>query len=403
MEALTWKTEKRFVRDLIPSEINPRKITTEQETALTKSLQKFNLAEIPVLNKDNSIISGNQRTRILAALGRGDEKIDVRVPNRMLDQTELKEYMLIANTHAGEFDELLLELHFNDIEIEFQIPIFDQTHTVKEHERNNGKTDEDQVPEPATVAISKVGDVWKLGKHRVMCGDSTSELDVAAMMKGNTAELVFTDPPYRMDATGGSAQPIGRAAAKLGETIKHLCDFKPEAFLSVLKTIFNKGTMNAYVFCNKDLIPDYLNWAIANNYSFNVLFWKKPNAIPLGGQHRPDTEYIIFFRKNATWNNALEGVNYSKCLEFSRENSTPHPTMKPVALIENELYISSSLGGIVVDLFGGSGSTLIAGEKAERIVFLMETDPIFVDVIVKRWQAFTGEKAVNEATGKFFD
>src|SRR5690606_1177902 len=122
------------------------------------------------------------------------------------------------------------------------------------------------------------------------------------LMDGQKADMVFTDPPYRMQVEGGSDQPIGKAARKLGEAIKDLCDFDPQAFLGVLPTAFEKNKMNAYVFCNKDLVPDYLTWGVKAGYSFNILFWKKPNAIPLGGSHRPDVEYLLVFRKSAIWN-----------------------------------------------------------------------------------------------------
>ena len=121
MVKLSWKTEKRLIKDLMLSDINPRKISPEQKEALTKSLEKFNLADIPVLNTDNTIISGNQRLQILYDLGKESEEIDVRVPNRKLSETELKEYMLIANTHAGVFDVELLEAHFEDVKIDFEI------------------------------------------------------------------------------------------------------------------------------------------------------------------------------------------------------------------------------------------------------------------------------------------
>lgn len=135
---LSWKTEKRLVKDLMISDINPRKISKEQKEALQRSLEKFNLADIPVLNTDNTIISGNQRLQILYELGKGNEEIDVRVPNRKLTEQELKEYMLIANTHAGFFDVELLDAHFEDVEVDFDIQLIDDKGkiTVKEHQRS---------------------------------------------------------------------------------------------------------------------------------------------------------------------------------------------------------------------------------------------------------------------------
>lgn len=231
------------------------------------------------------------------------------------------------------------------------------------------------------------------GGHRLICGNSTDVNVIDKLMDGQKADMVFTDPPYRMEAQGGSNQWVGRQAAKLGESIKDLCDFDPVEFLKILPTIF-VSNMNAYVFCNKDLVPDYLNWSIKNRYAFNILFWKKPSALPLGGQHRPDTEYLLYFRKNALWNNGLKDVSYSKCLEFSRDNTTDHPTMKPIGLIANELKISSNNNSVVVDFFGGSGSTLIACEQTDRKCFMCELDPHYCDVILKRWENLTGQEAV---------
>jgi DNA modification methylase len=221
-------------------------------------------------------------------------------------------------------------------------------------------------------------------------------------MGDDVADLVFTDPPYRMAAEGGSAQPVGRAAAKLGESIKHLLDFDPPAFLEVLPSVFKRSTLNAYIFCNKDLVPDYLDWARAKGYAFNILFWKKPMAIPLGGQHRPDVEYLLFFRKQGVWMNAVDGANYSKCLDFPREESADHPTLKPVNLIANEVLISSRPGSVVVDFFGGAGSTMIACQTTSRRCLSIELDPGYVDVAVKRWQDFSKGEATLEGDGRTF-
>lgn len=124
--------------------------------------------------------------------------------------------------------------------------------------------------------------------------------------------------------------------------------------------------------------------------------------VPLNAQHRPDVEYIIYFRKNAVWNNSVDGVNYSKCLEYSRDSSTPHPTMKPVEMIENELRISSNEGSIVVDFYAGSGSTLIACERTGRQCYTAEIQPLYCDVVIRRWQNFTGKRAIHAITGEEF-
>lgn len=221
-----------------------------------------------------------------------------------------------------------------------------------------------------------------------MCGDSTDAGSVAILMDGEKADMVFTDPPYKLETEGGCKGNIGKSLQKQGSNIEFISDFNPKGFLTILPLQFKKNVLNAYIFCNKDLLPEYLDWAVNNKYSYNVLVWKKPNAIPIGDSHRPDIEYLLLFRKNAIWNNGLSGVNYSRCLEFGRELGL-HPTMKPIELIATEMRISSNSGSNILDLFGGSGSTLIACEQLGRKCYMMELDPKYCDVIRKRYWKFT--------------
>lgn len=380
------------IKDLVEAEYNPRQMTEKQAKDLEASVEKFGLVDPIVVNcnpaRKNVIIGGHQRVKIAKRLGFSI----VPVYYLDLEEKDEQELNLRLNKNLGEWDWGMLA-NF-DIE-ELKIAGFENDELAFKFNIEPDEKD-DEVPEiNEEEIICKLGDIWRLGKHRLMCGDSIRKEDVEKLMDGKKADMVFTDPPYRMDAQGGSNQPIGRAAAKLGERIKDLCEFDPEEFLQTIPIFFKSGIMNAYIFCNKDLVPDYLTWARDTGYSFNILFWKKPHAIPLGGNHRPDVEYLLLFRKSAIWNNAVQGVSYSKSLEFGRENSTSHPTMKPVELITNELKISSNKESVVVDTFLGSGSTLIACEKTNRICYGMEIDPKYCDVIVKRWEEYTGEKAVK--------
>jgi len=154
--------------------------------------------------------------------------------------------------------------------------------------------------------------------------------------------------------------------------------------------------MNLTVFCNKDLVPQYLNWATECGFAFNILVWKKPGGIPLGGSYLPDVEYCLVLRKSATFNSGLPGVQYSKVLTHSREGGL-HPTMKPVAMLANQMLIVSDANDVVMDFFLGSGSTLIAAEQLGRKCYGMEISPQYCDVVVKRWEKLTGKKAVLEA------
>lgn len=386
----------RKVEDLIPYVNNSRKHSDEQVAQISASIKEFGWTNPILIDGTNSIIAGHGRLMAARKL-----KMD-EVPTIELDHltdTQRKALVIADNKLAlnADWDNTLLTIELDELlKNGFALDILgfnqDELAALLEPEQVEGLTDEDAVPDVPEEPKTKLGDIYQLGNHRLMCGDSTSIDAVEKLMDGQKADMVFTDPPYRMEAEGGSNQPICRAAAKLGEAIKHLCDFDPVAFLNTLPTVFDKNKLNCYIFCNKDLVPDYLKWAVDAGYNFNILFWKKPNAIPLGGQHRPDVEYLLFFRKSAIWNNALKNVNYSKCLEFNRESGL-HPTMKPISMIENQLLISSNANSIVMDFFGGSGSTMIACEKLGRQARLMELDPKYCDVIVKRWEDFTGKKA----------
>lgn len=395
MEVINYK-----ITDLIAAEYNPRKIDMDALEQLKKSLATFECVEPAVVNvnpeRKGVICGGHQRVKAAKSLG-WDEFPCIEV-NLSLEKE--KELNIRLNKNTGEFDFELLEAHFDTSDlVDWGFDNDDFEHEVEEIGEVEG---EDDVPEAPEEPVSKRGDIWLLGDHRLMCGDSTSIDDVDKLMDGNKADMVFTDPPYQLETKGGCKGEIGKGLRKQGSSIEFISNFKPEDFLGVLPVVFSKNIINAYVFCNKELLPDYLMWAKNNKYSFNVLVWKKPNAIPIGGSHRPDIEYLLLFRNNAIWNNALKEVSYSRLIECSRELGL-HPTMKPVSVIENQILISSNKGSNILDFFGGSGSTLIACEKTKRKCFMMELDEKYCDVIVKRWQEFTGKEAVHAENGSKYN
>lgn len=397
--------EYKLISALEPYAKNSRTHSEKQTAQIAASIKEFGFTNPVLVDGKNGVIAGHGR--ILAAKRIGMAEVPT-IELSGLTAAQKRAYIIADNKlalNAGWDDSILADelKALGEEGFDLSLTGFEGDElSALLAEPTEGLTDEDAVPEVPEVPVTVEGDVWLLGRHRLMCGDSTSVDAVDRLMDGAKADVVFTDPPYRMDATGGSSQPIGRAAAKLGEAIAHLCEFDPVAFLAALPLAFSKGKMSAYIFCNKDLVPDYLNWGVQNGYAFNILFWKKPNAIPLGGQYRPDMEYLLVFRKSAIWNNGVPNVSYSKLLEYGRENSTPHPTMKPVAMIENQILIASNQKSLVLDFFGGSGSTLIACEKTARDCRMMELDPKYCDVIITRWQDFTGHQATLEADGRTF-
>lgn len=358
---------------------NPRIIKDDKFKKLCQSLKDFPemLERRPiVVNKDMIILGGNMRYK--AAKEIGLKEIPVTIADLTEDQQ--REFLIKDNTSGGEWDWEVLANEWDAEQLDawgLDVPNFGVDEVLEAEEDDFDAT-------PPEDPITFLGDLYEIGEHKLLCGDSTDSDNLDKLLNGEKTDLVFTDPPYRMQVEGGSNQMVGQSARKLGEAIKHLCDFDPIAFLNNISLAFNKNIMNAYIFCNKDLVPDYLNWGLENGYSFNILFWKKPNAIPLGGSHRPDVEYLLLFRKSAICNNGLKDVNYSKCLEFGRDNSEAHPTIKPIELISNEIKISSNKNSLVVDFFLGSGSTMVASHQLKRKCYGMELDPKYCDVIVKR-------------------
>ena len=382
--------QKIRIADLKPDPQNARTHSEQNLNAIAGSLREFGQRKPIVITSQNIIAAGNGTVKAAKSLG-WTEIEAVRVPADW-DADRIKAFALADNRTAelASWNPEVMASQLIDLqEAGFDIQEFG--FELQEPAIDPDSIKEDEVP-TEVITRASLGDVWQLGSHRLVCGDSTEPALIKKLMNGKVADLVFTDPPYRMNLGDGSDQWVCQAAIKISESIKDIIDFEPASFLSSLPSYFPKK-MNAFIFCNKDLIPDYLNWALDNGYTFNVLFWKKPHGLPLGGQHRPDLEYIIFIRKSAIWNDALSGVSYSKCLEFSRDNSTAHPTMKPVALITNQLLISSNKGGIVVDPFLGSGSTLIAAEQTDRVCYGFELEPKYCDVILQRWENLTGQKA----------
>ena len=391
---------------LIPYISNSRTHSQAQVTQVAASIKEFGFTNPLLLDEQNGIIAGHGRLQAAKQLSLKEVPT---ITLKGLTNVQRKAYIIADNKlalNAGWDDELLAlelaSLKDEDFDLSFTGFDVDELALLLEPEQVEGLTDEDAVPELPETPVSVLGDIWILGNHRLMCGDSTSIDTVERLMNGQKADCVITDPPYNQETDGGIKGEIGKSLGKQSADIEHLCNFEPEDFLSVLPLTHSKNKLNATVFCNKDLIPRYLNWAVDSGYSFNILIWKKPSAIPLGVSYMPDIEYMLVFRKSAKFNTRIESVRYSKVLECKRETGL-HPTMKPIELIENQLQIVSDKRDLVLDLFGGSGSTLIACEKHGRKCFINELDPKYCDVIIKRWQEFTGKEATQEETGKTYN
>jgi DNA modification methylase len=374
------KVDKVKISEVKTNPKNPRLIKDDKFKKLVKSIQEFpQMLELRpiVVDENNIVLGGNMRLKACKEAGLKEVFI-VKAEN--LTELQKDEFIVKDNVGFGEWDWDMLANEWDTEKLDewgLDLPVDLSVQEVLEAEE-----DDYEVPNEINTDIV-LGDLFEIGEHRLLCGDSTDSDQVAKLMNGEQADMVFTDPPYKIQTEGGCKGEIGGALKKQGNDIEFISSFEPKEFLQVLPLIFDKNKLNSYIFCNKELLPDYLVWARDSGYSFNVLIWKKPNAIPIGDSHRPDIEYLILFRKNAIWNNGLKDVNYSRCLEYGRESGL-HPTMKPIELIANEMQISSNTNSLVFDFFLGSGSTMVASHQLKRKCYGMELDPKYCQVIIDR-------------------
>jgi len=360
---------------------NPRVIKDERFKKLVKSIEEFpKMMELRpmVVNSDNIVLGGNMRLKALKELGYKDIPDEWVKRADELTEDETRRFIIADNVGFGEHDWEMLANEWDTQELEdwgLEGFPFDEATELE--------AEEDDYEEPDNMQVDVVlGDLIEIGEHRLLCGDSTDSDQVAKLMNGEKADMVFTDPPYRYKKMGdGGAFHEGHK--KLKEDIKNIVDFDPTDFLNTLPLVFNKG-INAYVFCNTDLVPDYCIWAKENKYNFNILTWHKKSFIPASNNHHfPDTEYLIYISKSAIFNSGLE-VNYGKYFILDNEKSDDHPTIKPIELISNEIQISSNKNSLVFDFFLGSGSTMVASHQLKRKCYGMELDPKYCQVIIDR-------------------
>ncbi len=247
---MQWSTEKRTINELAPYKQNPRKLTEKQYADLEASLKRFGLVEIPAINKDGVIIAGHQRLKIMQALGKGDEKIDVRVPDRLLTEAELKEYNVRSNKNTGEWDWDILANAFDLDDLK------DWGFDEKDLQINMPDEDivEDEAPEVEEgEPDSKLGEVYELGRHRLMCGDSTKKEDVQKLMAGAKADMVFTDPPYGVDYVSR----VDKDKRKPWGGIQN-DDLKDDTLRDFLyDTLIGFKNLPMYVCCNWQSYPDF--------------------------------------------------------------------------------------------------------------------------------------------------
>jgi len=388
---------KKKVSELIPYINNSRIHSEEQITQLISSIKEFGFTNPILLSPDNSIIAGHGR--LLAVKRLAHEEVPCIIVQG-LTKTQIKALIIADNQlalNAGwDLDKLSVEVEgLKDEDFNIDILGFEDDF-IKDllNKQNEGLTDEDAVPEVKENPKSILGDIFLLGYHRLMCGDSTSEDAVNKLTKNNKVDILFTDPPY-----GINFVPQRKTHEKILND--SLNDKEFDSFLnSMLSCALKSMKPNTYAFI-------WTGWsrigafekAITNFFKIQALhIWVK-NNFGIGYYSRPKHEpfYLCLNGKPIYPSKAPADV-----WEENKVHKTIHSCEKPVELIINILdtYHKNSL---VLDLFGGSGSTLIACEKTNRINHTMELDPKYCDVIIQRWQQFTGKEAIHEQSGKTYN
>jgi DNA modification methylase len=401
------------IEDLKPADYNPRKWDDKMVESLKASIVNFGLVDPLVVNsavnRQNIVIGGHFRLHVAKLLGFTEVPVVyVDIP----EETRERELNLRLNKNLGQFDadalanfdqELLAAVGWSTQELE---KIF-----------NLGAKEDDFVQQDEQTTIQK-GDLYILGKHRLICGDATDEVEVAQLMDGQLANLIFTDPPYMVDykspgGLGYDSKKFGGTGGKIfNDNLK-----EPEAlefYVKILKNLYNFSQDNAplyWWFANRNNYINRKAWRKSGWQMSQIIIWLKNSMIFSQGQdyHRCYEPCMFGWKQKKKHYSNKVIANYKDVFSLDREEYQDqldvwfenrditqdyiHPTQKPVRRAERALRKSSEAGGIVLDFFGGSGSTLMACEQMDRRCFVMELDPKYCQAIINRWQQFTGEQA----------
>jgi site-specific DNA-methyltransferase (adenine-specific) len=273
-----------------------------------------------------------------------------------------------------------------EVETEFDIDASDWGVVLDDEEENAQNVEDDNFNADSETIETQCqrGDIWQLGEHRLMCGDSTSAEDVARLMDGENAPLTLTDPPYRLITDGGGVFQDSTSMKQVREN--GVDEFEPLKLRLYSKT-------NIYTH-NKPLIKDYILLAEREGMAYDLCIYKKPGLPNYNGHLMTDIEYIAIIGEQCP-QKGYDFQMYSKVYEGKKDKGNEPSYSKPIGLCQKFIQLYSKQGNIVLDLFGGSGSTLIACEQIDRQCYMIEYEAHYCDVIIKRWETLTGDKAVK--------
>lgn len=422
MKKLSWVTETRKISELVPNVKNPRTISPKQIEDLKKSLKKFNVVEIPVIDTQNNVIAGHQRLMVLKLLGRENETIEVRVPNRKLTQSEYDQYLLVSNRVHGDWDWDALSKYFDmdtltlsgfddldlskifDVHAEPKVENFDEEKELKKIKKTN----------------IKFGDIYQLGKHRLICGDATDPNTVTKLMDGVTVDMINQDPPFNVNLSYDKGVGGKKSNKEYGG---HVDDNKTDsAYQEFLKKMLQNGlsvckpSCHVFYWCDEKYV-----WLLQTLYkelgidNKRLCIWIKNNASPTPQvAFNKATEFCVYGTKGSpylskdfqgfntisnndmTTGNALvdEIQDHLNTWVIKRlpSNEYNHPTQKNPELHHKAIKRCTKVNDVILDLTAGSGSIMSACEVLKRKAYMCEMEPIFCQLIINRFKQISHEE-----------
>ena len=420
-QQLEFHNEQRKVNTLLPFKQNPRTISEKQRADLIRSIQKFGLVEIPAVTIDGKILAGHQRVAVLQLLGRGDELIDVRVPNRAMSKIEYEQYLLTSNRVHGEWDYEMLSEYF-DIDT-MLVSGFDDTDLstifADSLDISEDGYDWEEAKKHAKKPKAKLGEIYQLGPHRLGCMDSLNPENIKKLVDDKKIDVVYCDPIYNIGISydkgiGGKANYGGQVTDKKSENeYRTFLKSSMESALTV-----TKPDAHIFYYCDQNYIGMvqslFTELGLDNK---RVCLWCKGSANPTPGiAWNKSYEPCVYSTRGKPYlsptslnftevlNKEL-GPNGNKLTDdiadmfdiwiAKRISGTEyqHSTQKPTTLHERPIKRCSKPGDAILDLFCGSGSTLLAADAMKRVCFMSEIEPIFIDLIIDRYEKATGIKA----------
>lgn len=395
------------VSDLIPYVLNSRSHSDEQVAQIASSIREFGFTNPVLIDADNNLIAGHGR--VLAARKINLETVPAIVVTG-LDDRKRRALVIADNKLAlnADWDEAALRVELEDLAGDFgELMGFSEDELVSllKQDASDGLSDEDAVPDTPEQPVTVEGDVWVLGNHRLMCGDSTS-IDAVEKVMSETANMIFTDPPYLMDFTGGIHADGSKSFNAKHGSIKNdkMSKSDGDDFLDSINTVIKAKVDGAFyiTFYRLGISQYYSSFERVGLKCRSLVIWDKGNHTLSNSDYMSMYEPIFYGWVNS--HKFYGGKNGMDIWRIPRTSKNElHPTMKPVDLCVKAIEDGSQINGIVLDLFGGSGSTLIGCEKTSRHCRMMELDPKYCDVIIQRWQDYTGKQAALEATGQKYD